>query len=163
MGEVVQLRRPAVAVMGPIVKVAAVLFVLCQLAGLAYGFFFGVFSMGHLTDLLVSAHVSDVFAMENSMLQMTFAPLAYAILTAVSPLVGWWIYSRIDTGGQAKVMWGSAALFAVAYVSIGLVLGGAVMTVNPLQLVLGLMILTVYVVFFMGIGFVPAQIFKLKL
>lgn len=163
MGEVVQLRKPAVAVLGPIVRVAAVLFVLCELAGLAYSFFFGLFALPHLTEMLVSVHVTDVFAIENSMLQMTLAPLAYAILAAISPLVGWWVYSRVETGGQASVMWGGATLFAVLYVGVGLALGGMLMTVNAFQLVLGLLILVVYVVFFMGLGFVPAQVLKLKL
>jgi len=162
MGEVVQLRKPAVAVVGPIVRVAAVMFVLTQVATLAFGFFFGLFSLPQLNAFLQEAHIDQAFAIEARLLQVTAAPLVYGLLTAISPLVGWWIYSRVDTGGQAKVMWGSAALYAVVSIAFGMGLSGA-MIANPLALLLGLAILVVYSVFFMGLGFIPAQLFKAKL
>ncbi len=163
MGEVVQLRRPAVAVWGPITKVALVMFVLCQVSSLAYLFFFRLMGLNMLVPMLQDAHIDQIFAFENQLLQVTFSALAYALLTAISPLVGWWVYSRVDTGGQAKVMWGSAALFTVASAIFNIVLTGGAIITNPVAMVLGLAILIFYIVFFMGLGFVPAQIFKLKL
>ncbi len=162
MGEVIQLRKPAVAVTGPIVKVALVMFVLTQAAAFAYGCFFAVFALPQLTGILQAAHIDGAMTLETQLLQLTFAPLAYALLTAISPLVGWWVYSRVETGGQAKVMWGAATLYAVGSIAFGLGLSGA-MVANPLALVLGLAIMVVYSVFFMGLGFIPAQIFKAKL
>jgi len=162
MGEIVQLHKPAVAVWGPIVKVAAVMFVLTIAAEFAYGAFFALFAMPTLTGVLQAAHVDAAFALEGRLLQVTIAPLVYALLTAISPLVGWWIYSRVDTGGQAKVMWGAAALYAIVSVAFGMGLSGA-MVANPLELLLGLAIIVVYIVFFMGLGFIPAQLFKAKL
>ncbi len=163
MGEVVQLHKPVVVpVVGTIVKVALVLFVLSQAAGFAYGLFFGLLALPQLNGILQAAHVDAALALEGQLLQVTFAPLTYALLTAISPLVGWWVYSRVDTGGQAKVMWGSAALYTVVSLAFGMGLSGA-MIANPLALVLGLAIMVVYIVFFMGLGFVPAQLFKAKL
>ena len=163
MGEVVQLhKQAAVPVLGPIVKVAMVMFVLSQVAAFAYGAFFGLFAMPELNSILQAAHIDQAFALETRLLQSTAAPLVYALLTAISPLVGWWIYSRVDTGGQAKVMWGAAALYGVISIAFGMGLSGA-MVANPLELLLGLMIMVVYSVFFMGLGFIPAQLLKLKL
>lgn len=163
MGEVVQLRKAAaVPVLGPIVKVAAVLFVLTRVASFAYGFFFGAFSLPQLTGILQAAHVDAAYAFEMQLLHMTLAPLMYALLTALAPLVGWWVYSRVETGGQATVMWGSATLFTVVAIALGLGLSGA-MIANPLALLLGVAIMVVYIVFFMGLGFIPAQLLKAKL
>ncbi len=162
MGEIVQLHKPAVSVWGPIAKVAAVLFVLTQVSEFAYGAFFGLFAMPELNSIVQAAHIDAAFALEARVLQVTIAPLVYALLTAISPLAGWWIYSRVDTGAQAKVMWGAAALNAVASAALGIGLSGA-MIANLGLLLLGLAILTVYTVFFMGLGFIPAQLFKAKL
>jgi len=162
MGEVVQLHKAGVSVWGPIVKVAAVMFVLTKLADFAYGFFFGAFAIPELNSVLQAAHVDQALALESNLLQVTMAPLSYALLTAISPLVGWWVYSRVDTGGQAKVMWGSAALYTVMALALGLGLSGA-MIANPVLLLLGVAILVLYTVFFMGLGFIPAQLFKIKL
>ncbi len=162
MGEVVQLRKAGVPVWGPIVKVAAVMFVLTQVASVVYVFFFGLFSVPQLNGLLQAAHVDAAMALESQLLQASLAPLAYALLTVISPLVGWWVYSRVETGGQAAVMWGGAALYTVAAMALGFGLSGA-MIANPITLVLGMAILIVYSVFFMGLGFIPAQLFKAKL
>lgn len=162
MGEVVQLRKAAVPVWGPIVKVAAVMFVLSQAAGFAYGAFFGLFALPELNSFLQAAHVDAAYAIEAHLLQSTFAPLAYALLTAISPLVGWWVYSRVETGGQATVMWGGASLYTVVSMAFGMGLSGA-MVANPLALLLGMAIMVVYSVLFMGLGFIPAQLFKAKL
>jgi len=162
MGEVVQLQKPAVAVVGPIVKVAAVMLVLTQAAAFAYAFFFGVLSMPELNSFMQAAHVDGALELEARFLQATFAPLAYALLTAISPLVGWWVYSRVETGAQAKVMWGAAATYAIVSALFGMGLSGA-MVANPLLLAVGLAIVVVYSVFFMGLGFIPAQLFKAKL
>ena len=162
MGDVVQIRKAGASVWGPIAKVAAVMFVLTQAAGFTYGAFFGLFSLPELNSYLQAAHVDQAYAIEARLLQSTFAPLAYALLTAISPLVGWWVYSRVETGGQAAVMWGGAALYTVAAMALGFGLSGA-MIANPITLVLGMAILIVYSVFFMGLGFIPAQLFKAKL
>ena len=162
MGEVVQLHKASVPVWGPIVKVAAVMFVLTQVASFVYAFFFGLFSVPQLNGLLQAAHVDAAMALESQLLQASLAPLAYALLTVISPLVGWWVYSRVETGGQAAVMWGGAALYTVAAMALGFGLSGA-MIANPITLVLGMAILIVYSVFFMGLGFIPAQLLKAKL
>jgi hypothetical protein len=162
MGEVVQLRKTSVSVWGPIVKVAAVMFVLIQVSEFAYGAFFGLFALPQINALVQAAHVDQAYALEARLLQTTIAPLVYALLTALSPLVGWWIYSRVETGGQALVMWGSAVLNTLLSVALGIGLSGA-MVANPVLLLLGVAILTVYTIFFMGLGFIPAQLFKLKL
>ncbi len=162
MGEVVQLRKAAVSVWGPIVKVAAVMFVLSQVAGFAYGAFFAMFALPELNSVLQAAHVDAALALEGRLLQTTVAPFVYGVLTAISPLVGGWIYSRVETGGQAKVMWGASALYALVSVALGFGLSGA-MVANPFALLLGMAILIVYSVFFMGLGFIPAQLFKVKL
>ena len=150
-----------------IVKVAAVLLVMVEVAGFFYGFFYSMLSRDLVQAMLVQAHFDDVLNIENRLLGLTLAPLVYAVLAAIAPLVGWWIYSRIETPSQYAVGWGSSALFAFTYVLIGLFnqAGAARMglTMGLLSTVLGTALIVVYTMFFMGIGFNIAKIFKLKL
>ena len=163
MGEVVQLHKPAaVPVLGTTVKVTVVMLVLTQVASLAYFVLFGVFSLQALTAVLESTHTEAVTIVEALLLQMSVQPLTYALVTAIAPLVGWWVYSRVDTGGQAKVMWAVAVLHTLVSVGLAIFLNGAVI-MNVSLVVLNLVILVLYTVFFMGLGFIPAQLFKAKL
>ena len=162
MGEVVQLRKARVSIWGPTLKATAVLFVLTKVGVIAYSFFFGVFSVPQLNVLLQATHIDQGLAFEMQLLQATYPALGIALITAIAPLIGWWVYSRVETGGQAGVMWGVATLNSVISLALGVGFSGA-MVANPLALLLGLAIVVLYTVFFMGLGFIPAQLFKAKL
>lgn len=155
------------ATYGTIVKVAMVLLVIVELAGYIYVAFYSLLARDAVETLLVSAQFSDVIAIENSLLGLTLAPFTYGLLAAIGPLVGWWIYSRVDKPQQSVVGWGSAALFALSYVLIGLIVQGALGRLTAVfdlvATVIGLALIVVYTVFFMGIGFNIAKLFKLKL
>ncbi|MEI9904320.1 MAG: hypothetical protein WDN06_10315 [Asticcacaulis sp.] len=155
------------AAYGAIVKVAMVLLVIVEVAGYIYAGFFGLLARDAIETLLAAAQFSDVLAIENSLLGLTLAPFTYGLLAAIGPLIGWWIYSRIDKPQQSMVGWGSATLFAVSYVLIGLVVQGALgrltAVFDVLATVIGLALIVVYTVFFMGIGFNIAKLFRLKL
>lgn len=150
-----------------IVKVALTLLVLVELAGIMFNFFYILLAHREVQFLLASAQLTNVLDLESRLLGMTLAPLAYAILAALSPLIGWWIYSRVDKPQQSAVGWGSASLFAFTYVGIGLLNAGAMarlgMAMSAISTILGLAIIILYVMLFMTIGFITAAITRVKL
>ena len=152
---------------GAIIKVALVFLVLTELAAFMYGLFFVMLARMPLHAMVADANITNALEFENRLLGLTLAPLAYAILAALSPLVGWWIYSRVDKPQQNAVGWGGASLFAVTYILIGMMNAGIMarmgMVMSALSTIVGLAIIIFYVMFFMTIGFVTASIFKAKL
>ena len=150
-----------------IIKVALTFLVLVELASVMYGFFFRMLAAEPLQSMIAAAQIADAIDFENRLLGLTLAPLAYAILAALAPLVGWWIYSRVDKAQQTAVGWGGASLFAVTYVLIGMFNAGVLarmgLVISALSTVLGLGIIILYVMLFMTVGFVTAAITRIKL
>lgn len=150
-----------------IIKVALTLLVLVELAAFMYGLFFAMLAAAPLQSMIADAQISNAIDFENRLLGLTLAPLAYAILAAIAPLVGWWIYSRVDKPQQDAVGWGGASLFAVTYVLIGMFNAGVLarmgLVISALSTVLGLGIIILYVMLFMTAGFLTAALFKAKL
>ncbi len=148
-------------------KIALVLLVLVELAAVVFAFFYGLLGHREVQLLLASAQVADAIDMENRLLGITMAPLAYAILAALSPLVGWWIYSRVDKPQQNAAGWGGASIFAALYVLIGMFNAGTMarlgLAMSAISTILGLAIIILFVMLFMTIGFVTAAITRVKL
>jgi len=153
--------------LGTIVKVAFVLFVLAKLASFMYSIFFGLLSLNALHEMVTGAHIEDALAFENRLLGFAVVPMVYAVLAAICPLIGWWIYARVEPKDRDAVGWGSAALFGFVDILLGLMNQGALarmgIVMDALSTVVGLLIIILYVMLFMTIGFVTANIFKLKL
>ncbi len=149
------------------VKIALLLFVLVELGGYIFVLFYGLLGHREVQMLLASAQISDALDFENRLLGMTMAPLAYALLAVLAPLIGWWIYSRVDKSQQTTVGWGSASLFAVVYVAFGLFNADAMarlgMAMTAISTIVGLAIIILYVMLFMTAGFLTASLFRAKL
>ena len=160
--------RPALRIAcGQMVRVAVLLFVMVTVASYIFRFFYGLLARGAVEAMLVEAHFSDVLAIENNLLGLTMAPAVYGVLAAISPLIGWWIHARVEKPAQSLVGWGATTLFAVVYVAIGLISAGVIgRLAEPMILVwtlIGLALIVVYTVFFMGIGYNIAKLFRLSL
>lgn len=152
---------------GQILRVAFVLFVLVKLASFMYFLFFDLLSANPLHEMVTSAHVDDALAFENHLLGIVVAPMMYGVLAAICPLFGWWIYARVEKTDRDAVGWGSATLFSVVNIFLGLLNQGVLarmgIVMDALSTIVGMLIIILYVMLFMTIGFVTASIFKLKL
>lgn len=158
---------PARVVYGQIARVGILLFVMVMVASYVFRFFFGLMASGEVEAMLVEARFNDVLAIENRLLGLTMGPAIYGVLAAISPLIGWWIHARVDKPAQGAVGWGGAGLFAVIYVLVGLTAAGVILQLADLWVLAatltGTALIVVYTVFFMGIGFNIAKIFRLTL
>ena len=148
-------------------KVALVLLAMVELGAFMYGRFFRLLALNAMESLVASAGIVDAIAFENRLLGLFIAPMAYGLLAAVSPLIGWWIYSRVEKAQQTPVGWASASLFGATYVFIGLFSAGAMarlgISIDAISTILGLAIIILYVMLFMTAGFVTAAITRIKL
>ncbi len=158
---------PARVVYGHIARVGILLFIMVTVASYVFRLFFSLMASGEVEAMLVEAHFNDVLAIENRLLGLTMGPAIYGVLAAICPLIGWWIQARVEKPAQGAVGWGGAALFALIYVLVGLTAAGVILRLGDLWLlaatVTGTALIVVYTVFFMGIGFNIAKIFKLTL
>ena len=154
-------------VYGQILRVGLLLFVMVTVSSYIFRLFFGLLASGDIEAMLVEARFNDVLAIEDRLLGLTMAPAVYGVLAAISPLIGWWIYARVEKPAQGAVGWGGAAVFALIYVLVGLMAFGLVTRLaDPWVLagtVTGVALIVVYTVLCMGVGFNIARFFKLKL
>ncbi len=140
-------------------KVGVFLLVMLRLAGAAYGAFWGLFVSKSLEDMLGVWRVADYATALNQLFGLSLTPLPFAILFVLAPLVGWWIYSRIAPPQQNAVGWSAAAIYCAADSILSLLTGGF----SIISLIIGSVIVLLYTMFCMGIGFNIAKLFKLKL
>ncbi|HWB97504.1 MAG TPA: hypothetical protein VG672_12395, partial [Bryobacteraceae bacterium] len=105
-------------------------------------------------------HIDNYREALGSIYSLSVAPLDFALLTILAPLVGWWVYSRVEPAKQTLVGWLAAVLYVVSDATILVV----TTTFDPLSvsLVSGVIAL-VYIMFCMGIGFNIAKLFRLRL
>lgn len=142
-------------------KVAIFYLIVMKLAGYIFFFFWGKFSVVPLIDLLGKWHVDEYRAALASIYHLSIAPLNFALLTILAPLVGWWVYSRVEPGRRTLVSWVSAALYVAAdavwmYVTTTVDYG-------PVSLGLNYLIALLYVMLFMGLGVNFGKILRLRL
>jgi len=148
-------------------KVSIFMLVMVFLSAITYGFFWGVFSASKLVELLGVWRVAEYQQAMQVLLKLSLTPLTFAILVVVAPLVGWWIYSRVESSKQTSVGWSAAGLFALWNLLIGLFdflsLGMAHLFMQMFFMVIGNAILLLYTMLLMGIGFNLPKLFKIKL
>jgi hypothetical protein len=141
-------------------KVALFYLVVMKFAQAVFFFFWGKFSIEPLLEMVGKWHIDNYREALGSIYSLSVAPLDFALLTILAPLVGWWIYSRVEPAKQTLVGWLAAVLYVVADAGI-LVLTTPFDPVS-VSLVSGLIALA-YIMFMMGIGFNVAKLFRLRL
>ena len=140
-------------------KAGVFLLVMMRLAGGLYGFFWGVFSLPQLDSLLGAWHVTEYAQAVGMILSLALVPLTFALLFVLSPLVGWWIYSRVEPARQNLVGWGAVGFYLLGDTILSLFTG----IYSVMALAAGALIVGLYTMFWMGIGFNLAKLFRIKL
>lgn len=144
-------------------KVAAFLFVAVKVVSYVYLFFWDTFAMQPLTDMLGKWHVDAYQEALGLIAYLSVLPLALAIMTVLGPLIGWWIYSRVEPRNQDMVGWYGACFYLGANIAVMLFTGGWQVIYSWLAIVLSNLISLLFVMFLMGAGFNLAKLFKIKL
>ncbi len=148
-------------------QMGLMLFLLTRLGAFVFGAWWGATAVPALRAFLQGAQIPNVEVTLDRILGLALFPFNMAILVVLAPLFGWWIYSRVDKARQDVVGWLGALIFSVFDAVISLVFAGIeqhlgyVVTLIPLLIGEGIIIL--WVMFFMGIGFNLAKLFKAPL
>lgn len=150
--------RPAVVTA---IKVAVFYLVVMKFAQSVFFFFWGNFSIEPLLDMIGKWHIDDYRGALGSIYSLSVMPLNFALLTILAPLVGWWVYSRVEPKKQGLVGWLAAALYVLADSAIML----ATMPIDfgPVSWALSCLISLTFVMLLMGSGFLVAKLFRLRL
>lgn len=144
-------------------KVGLFLFFLTRVAGGVFGGWWGAVSRPVVRSLLETAHLADIETAVNHILFLSLGPLTMAVLTVLAPLFGWWIYSRVEKSRQDAVGWLAALTFVVFDGVLGLLSAGAAAADTGaiwLVLAVGETMILLWIMFFMGVGFNIAKLFK---
>lgn len=149
--------RPAVATAA---KVALFYLVVMKVAQAVFFFFWGNFSIEPLLDMIGRWHINDYKGALGSIYSLSVLPLDFALLTILAPLVGWWIYSRVEPAKQMLVGWLAAILYVVA--DAGIVVVTTPFDLGAISLVSAVIAL-MFIMFMMGLGFNIAKLFRLRL
>ncbi len=150
--------RPAVVTA---LKVAVFYLVVMKFAQSVFFFFWGNFSIQPLLELIGKWHIDDYRGALGSIYSLSVMPLNFALLTVLAPLVGWWVYSRVEPSKQNVVGWTAAAIYVVADSAIMM----ATMPIDfgPISWGLSCLISLTFIMLLMGCGFLLAKLFRLKL
>ncbi len=140
-------------------KAGIFLLVMMRLAGGLYGFFWGVFALPQLDSLLGAWHVTDYAAALSAILGLALVPLTFALLFVLAPMVGWWIYSRVDPAKHNLVGWGAVGFYLLGDTILSVFTG----IYSLMALAAGALIVGLYAMFWMGIGYNLAKLFRIKL
>ena len=148
-------------------KVAIFLIVMEQFGAVVFGFFYGMTVIRPVQALLTSWHVTtDTVSAVRILSSLSVAPLIYAINAVLSPVVGWWIGSRVAKPSQGSVLWGSLGLYILLSLIVGIVTGGFSTQMSTGQgwgmVAFGMILLAVFDLFFMGVGLLLARSFSGK-
>ncbi len=148
-----------------IFSVGVVLLIAVKLSAAIYGAFFGAYSMPVIVGVLSALNASDITGAFNKIMTASLVPLTFSLVAAVCPFIGAWIYAGIATSRQTLVGWGGALLYVLLDAVISLVMHDTLaqmgVDLSPGALLLGAAILLLLAMFFMGIGFNLAKLFKL--
>ncbi len=146
------------------VKLGFFLFLLTRLGGVVFGVWWNLATLPLLRSMLQTAQLPNLEATLTHILGLTLFPFNMAILVVLAPLFGWWVYSRVDKPRQNAVGWLGALVFAVFDAAITLVFAGAELelgyVINLVVLAISEAIIVLWVMFFMGLGFNIAKLFK---
>ncbi len=156
---------------GPAVRGALLLLVLEYFGAFIFGGAWSLLAAPKIEALLYGAQLPNLVLTLTQMLMVSVLPFLFALLAVLAPLFGWWVYSRVPADKQNGTGWAMAAIFAAAQSVIG-----TLQTIGsvPLQdtfsaiayafgAVLSFVMLTLWVMFFMGVGFLIAKLFRSKL
>lgn len=140
-------------------KAGLFLLVMMRLAGGVYGAFWGLFSLQPLEQMLGEWHVVNYASAVSRILGLSIVPLSFALLFVLSPLIGWWIYSRVEKARQNAVGWSIVGIYLVGDAVLSILTG----QYSVIALIAGAVIIGLYIMFWMGIGFNLAKLFRAKL
>ncbi len=157
--------KSAGAVWTPTLQVAGFLIIMMKLGGTIFGGLWGMFSEPVVERILAALPAENAIP-PFSLLTLSLLPLTLTLLTLLCPLAGWWIYSKVEPQNTSAVGWGAAIVYALADAAISFVFSGmasAGAQVTLFTLVIGVVIAVLYAMFFMGLGFNLAKLFKAKL
>ena len=148
-------------------KLGVFLFALTRVAGFVFGAWWGLSALPFLRDMLQTAHLANLEATIDRVMGATLLPLNMAVLSVLTPLFGWWIYSRVPEAQQNGAGWYGALIFAACDASLTIVFSGLQAAlgyqISLIGLGIGEAIVILWSMFFMGIGFNIAKLFKIKL
>jgi hypothetical protein len=140
-------------------KAGLFLLVMIRLSAGVYGFFWGTFSLPALDALLGTWRVADYAPAVSAVLELSFLPLTAALIFVLAPLVGWWIYSRIEPAQQSAVGWSTVGFYLLIDGLLGVLTG----QYGFLFMLTGMIVVGLYTMFWMGIGYNLAKLFRIKL
>jgi hypothetical protein len=142
-------------------KVAVFYLVVMKFAQSVFFFFWGNFSIQPLLEMIGKWHIDDYRGALGSIYSLSIVPLNFALLTVLAPLVGWWVYSRVEPAKQNLVGWLAAALYVVADSAIMI----ATMPIDfgPVSWGLSCLISLTFIMLLMGAGFLLAKLFRVRL
>lgn len=149
--------RPAVVTA---MKVALFYLVVMKFAQAVFFFFWRNFSIEPLLEMIGKWHIDDYKSAMGSIYSLSVVPLDFALLMILAPLVGWWVYSRVEPKKQNLVGWLGAGLYVVA--DAGIVVATTPFDFGAVSIISALIAL-VYIMFLMGSGFLIAKLFRLRL
>jgi hypothetical protein len=149
------------------IKLGLFMVFLSNLSGWVYGYFYHMISIHPLTEIIQTFNLPDGVQIQNRLLGLSLMPVSYAVLASIAPLIGWWIYSRVDAKNCDVVGWGAAATYTASALVITYVnraaRGQMGFASGPIEMTIGVFLMMCFLMFFLGLGFVIAKTFKLKL
>lgn len=159
------------AKVGPAVRGALLLLVLETLGGFVFGSVWVVFAAPTVAAILDGAQLPNLGMAIAQLLNVNVLPLVLALLAVLTPLFGWWIYSRVPAENQNSTGWSMAAIFTTGHILIGALrtfpaagLQDAVFWIGYVfGLAFAFAVILLWVMLFMGVGFLIAKLFKSKL
>lgn len=155
------------SVMGIALKMAAMLFLLTRVGGFVFGAWWGAAAEPQIRAILQTAQLPNTEQALNHVLGVTLFPFNMAILVVLAPLFGWWVYSRVDKSRQGAVGWVGALFFCLADAALTLIFASTQhalgYNINVVALAISEAIVVLWLMFFMGVGFNIAKLFKAPL
>ncbi len=149
------------------VKVGLFLFAMVRLACVIFGAWWAALSRPMIKGLLQTAQLANIEVTVNYILGTAIFPLIMSVLVVLAPLFGWWIYSRVDGQKQNMVGWTSAVVFAIGDAALTFVFSASQIAlgyhIDIFGMIVGEVIVILWIMFFMGLGFNIAKLFKAKL
>jgi hypothetical protein len=156
-------------------KLALVGFIVTKISLAVFTLGFGIVSWHSLLAFFNSEKLPEALsqmglAPEETVglvLKLTLPPLGYAVLTAVFPFLGAWIYLSTPQNKSTALGLGTAAAFMIMNMIPSLIGGFGAFEAfdgmaSAIAIILGLTAETLYTFFVMGIGYNLAKAFKLR-
>lgn len=159
----------AKAKVGPAVRAGLLLLAMEHFGGFIFGSTWAIFSRPTIEAMFANAPAAQASAIASQLMNLSMFPLSLAIMAVVSPLFGWWIYSRIPEDKQTSTGWSIAAIYTAGDVLITVLLSAGKLR-DAIEwgalgfiLIFGAAISILWAMLFMGLGFLIAKLFKSKL